>query len=353
MITVLPILVAYDRIFIASWQEMLRRRGLFYLAVAAIWALPLVIFLPTMFQAGSSGSGFVLPTLPMEVYWMTEAWVLLYYLWICIFPYPQYLSYRDWPLTRAWSDFWPAGLAVGSLLLMTRWLLSWYPWLGFLGLWFFGILSITSVVPLLDVAFEHRLYLPLAAIVTLAVVGGYLGVQKGFQGKIRILVGTLAALGVSSVLIWLTVARNADYRDEVHLWASVCEWNPDSPDALFTIAQAYDANDDIDRALAYYTQCMKNKAIIAHLVLFWPAPVQAGSMGGRIQASAILVSAPGISPQGRIMTSAKATGFLASTGSRIPFPQSSRAGPSYGPVPFRAGADAGGTKSCKRGPGML
>ena len=60
-----------------------------------------------------------------------------------------------------------------ALLTATLWCLIRKPWLGFLGLWFFLILAPTSsFIPIKDMMFEHRMYLPLAAIVVLLVVGG-------------------------------------------------------------------------------------------------------------------------------------------------------------------------------------
>ena len=46
--------------------------------------------------------------------------------------------------------------------------------IGFLGAWFFAILSVSSsVLPISDIAFEHRMYLSLTAVVALVVLGSY------------------------------------------------------------------------------------------------------------------------------------------------------------------------------------
>ena len=48
------------------------------------------------------------------------------------------------------------------------------PALGFLGGAFFLILAPTpSVVPIVDLAFEHRMYLPLAAVAVAGTIAGY------------------------------------------------------------------------------------------------------------------------------------------------------------------------------------
>jgi len=70
------------------------------------------------------------------------------------------------------------GVLVAALLALTIWaLIKWREW-GFLGVWFFVILAPTSsFVPIQDAAFEHRMYLPLAAVATGVVVGGWVAGQ--------------------------------------------------------------------------------------------------------------------------------------------------------------------------------
>ena len=68
----------------------------------------------------------------------------------------------------------PYALMVGLLGLLTLFALKRRPEVGFLGVWFFLILAPTSsVMPIIDLAVEHRMYLSLAAVVTLIVLGVY------------------------------------------------------------------------------------------------------------------------------------------------------------------------------------
>src|SRR5204862_459256 len=89
-------------------------------------------------------------------------------------PAGQCLDYK-W-LPAEWPDevVLPA-LVIAALVGLTIWGLIKYPTLGFLGAWFFAILAPTSsIIPIRDAAFEHRMYLPLAAIAALVVFGGFL-----------------------------------------------------------------------------------------------------------------------------------------------------------------------------------
>ena len=84
----------------------------------------------------------------------------------------------------AWDYLWPiatdprqialTGLAVLALLAATLWALRRVPAAGFLGAWFFLILAPTSsFMPIMDPRDEHRMYLPLAAVVAAAVFCAY------------------------------------------------------------------------------------------------------------------------------------------------------------------------------------
>ena len=98
-------------------------------------------------------------------YLLTEAGVLAHYLRLCFVPAGQCLDY-GWPVARNVWQVLPGALVVLPLLVGTLWALRRKPALGFLGTWFFLILAPTSsVVPFADPAFEHRMYLPLAAVV--------------------------------------------------------------------------------------------------------------------------------------------------------------------------------------------
>ena len=69
----------------------------------------------------------------------------------------------------------PGSIVVGILLAATIWALVRKPMWGFLGAWFFLILAPTSsFMPIRDLAFEQRMYLPLAAVVALAVLAAHL-----------------------------------------------------------------------------------------------------------------------------------------------------------------------------------
>ncbi|HZZ79962.1 MAG TPA: hypothetical protein VFE62_15695 [Gemmataceae bacterium] len=253
MATVLPVMLCYDRVFVANWREIIARRWGLYLGMAAIWGVPVLIALPTLFNtANPTSAGFGLQNMQAKDYWMTQAGVILHYLRLCFIPYPQSFSYRGWPVTRDFSEFWPAGLAVAFLLLTIAILLYQRHWLGFLGAWFFGVLSITCIVPLIDVAFEHRLYLPTAAISVLIVFGGFWLFTKTLPAGAVKPVGICAFCLIAVTLIVLTNRRNEDYRSVTALWTTVYNLYPDDIEAINNVAVGLDAEGKSDEAIAFY-----------------------------------------------------------------------------------------------------
>jgi protein O-mannosyl-transferase len=94
--------------------------------------------------------------------------------------------------------------------------------------WFFIALSIeSSIIPIVDVIFEHRMYLPLAGLfmalaASLALASGECGALAGWP-KLPVVAG---AAGVLLLLSGLTIARNETWRSEVGLWQDNTQKTP-------------------------------------------------------------------------------------------------------------------------------
>jgi tetratricopeptide (TPR) repeat protein len=104
---------------------------------------------------------------------------------------------------------------------------------GFVGAWFWLVLAPTSsIVPLLDLAFEHRMYLPLGAVAVAIVIAGHrlaaLGVRCGLSPGGAGNAALVAAVGVTLLLMHSTFQRNKDYQSAAGMWRSVLTTNPRS-----------------------------------------------------------------------------------------------------------------------------
>ena len=93
-------------------------------------------------------------------------------------------------------------------------IMSWPKW-GFLGAWFFLILATTSsIMPLSDLAVTHRMYLPMAALATGVVVGGYLAGKWLVRPGRIVSPLRLQVIGVALVLFAGIAHRSGDLSAE-------------------------------------------------------------------------------------------------------------------------------------------
>ena len=109
----------------------------------------------------------------------TQFGAIIHYLQLCVWPHPLVFDYGS----NIAHSFWgivPYAIVVVLLGAATMAALWHWPKVGFLGAWFFTILAPTSsVVPVTTQTIaEHRMYLPLAAVLTGLVVGGGLVGQR-------------------------------------------------------------------------------------------------------------------------------------------------------------------------------
>ena len=217
MVTAPLLALLLDRTFLAgSFREAWRARRGLHLALASTWLiLGACLCLGGELKDVGAQSGNITPA----AYFRTQPAVILHYLKLMGWPSGLVLDY-GWPLAWTWADVsLPGAAAVLGILAGTAWALCRAPALGFLGAWFLLILAPTSTfLPLADPAFEHRLYLPLAAAAVLAA----LGIRA--LGRTGVLLGIALALGLGI----LTVRRNADYRTAVAIWEDTVLKRPEN-----------------------------------------------------------------------------------------------------------------------------
>lgn len=203
-----PVLVfLYDRTFVSgSFRKAVRRRPLFYAALASTW----LVLVPLVFGGHHVevtrrivSAGNATPW----TYLLTQPEVLLHYLRLAAWPTGLCLD-LGWPVAERLRDVWPQAAALAGLLAATAWgVVRRRAW-GFWGAWCFLILAPTSsVVPLNDPAFEHRMYLPLVGLLAPAA----LTARRTLEGRSR--AARAAALAAPALLLGvLAVDRNRDYR---------------------------------------------------------------------------------------------------------------------------------------------
>lgn len=157
---------------------------------------------------------------------LTELRVLTYYLSLMVFPYPGRLSLEHtFTISRSLTDpmtTLAAALMLAAFVITALRLARRQPILSFCMFWFLVTLSIESSFVGLELAFEHRLYLPMFAF---ALAAAYLVSLTSIRH--RTLVMVLGGLVVVT-LATISVARNMNWQDPAVLWADAASKNPTS-----------------------------------------------------------------------------------------------------------------------------
>jgi len=166
-----PLMVLlFERTFVAgSLGQALRRSWPLYIGLAATWLLLIVL---RMSVEPSRSAGFGLGV-PAYAWWLTQTKVFWMYMKLAIWPAPLLLHY-ELPYFTSLSEAWIYALPLLLLGILTLALLWRNTPTGYLLTLVFAALSPTFVVPITtEMAAERRMYLPLAALVVLLIIGAH------------------------------------------------------------------------------------------------------------------------------------------------------------------------------------
>ncbi len=265
MVTAPVMVLLYDRVFISkSSVEIFRRRWGLYLGLAATSS---VLWVGGVMQGVLSSSkkvatvGFSFKDITPPEYAMTQFGVLVKYLELSLWPYPLCLDYA-WPVARSAETVVVPAIIIAALFIAVVWALIRNRWWGFVGAWFFLILAPTSsIIPIRDPLFEHRMYLPLAAVMVLTVIGAHRFFQS-LAGRwlltdaMRTVIA-FALVGAAAVSLGLVTARrNEDYENAVMMWQDVVAKRPRNVRARYNLGTGLlDAN-ELDRAIETLRQAL-------------------------------------------------------------------------------------------------
>jgi tetratricopeptide (TPR) repeat protein len=257
---VLPIAVA--AVEWTFFEAPLRRRALLLSPFLVAAAAGLVLALATgMDLARLDGLTRIDTPLARSDYLLTQLRVVASYLRLLVLPLGQNLDHDVAISTSLAEAAVLASLALhlallgGAAYAIVRasrrdpaWRLA-----GFGVVWFYVALLVeSSVFPIVDVMYEHRVYLPsvgifLLAATALAALPG-LASPRAWRG---------AALALVAVLVALTVARNRVWRDDLSLWADSVEKSPNKARAVNNLGVALSVRSDYRAAAALFERAAR------------------------------------------------------------------------------------------------
>jgi tetratricopeptide (TPR) repeat protein len=231
MVTAPLVVVLIDRIYLfPSLTEALRRRAALYAGLAATW---LLLAVSIWHGPRNLSAGFGAHDADVPAYLLNQAVMIVRYVRLAVWPSGLVLYY-GWPLPLAPRDVMPQLLAVVALIVCVAWALWRRPRVGFLGAFFFLALAPTSsIVPIAtEVGAERRMYLPLVAVVALAVLAlRRLVPSRGWRAA--------ALVTVAAVLGAATMARNAEYRSSLRLAETTAQrWPGPAADSMLGVELA-------------------------------------------------------------------------------------------------------------------
>lgn len=248
------------------------RKRLFFLApfIVTFLIIPLSIFGPELgITSAVDGTTDVIRTdkihdltqrSPLQ-YLFTETRVLVVYLRLLFFPAGQRVIY-DFPVSTRFFD--PSVLAA-FIFLTGIGAGAYYCWKKYISsaensktnlayglasigiLWFFAAISVeSSVLPIKDVIFEHRVYLPsfgVFAVVSTILAYGFRRMHNQLLFIILLVLVILLPLGVGTCL------RNEVWTDELNFWNDVIEKSPQKAMGYNNRATVFAKREEYGKAL--------------------------------------------------------------------------------------------------------
>ncbi len=202
-------------------------------------------------------------------YLLTQFRVVVTYLRLLVLPIGQNLDY-DYPMYRSITE--PAVflslIFIASFFSFGVWLLArsireggGYGALAGAGvIWFFVTISIeSSIIPIKDLIFEHRLYLPSAGAALFAAAVVFFLKDKFAPGLNTSAFAALAAVMLAAPLGAATYLRNSLWTDEAAIFEDAAKKSPGKERVHYNLAWAYQRKGEKAKAIGHYKETIRLK----------------------------------------------------------------------------------------------
>ena len=124
-------------------------------------------------------------------------------------------------------------------------------------IWFFINLMIeSSIIPLYNVIFEHRMYLPSIGVFSALTIAIFMLINR-WRAYARVI--TVMLIVIIIVLTGATYARNSVWKDELTLYQDVVNKSPNKASSYSNLGNAYESKGLLDKAIEQYLVAIKIK----------------------------------------------------------------------------------------------
>jgi protein O-mannosyl-transferase len=263
----LPVIILVTNIFIIQWVNVERLKKIVF--SAPFFILAVLIFYISYAMPSGVNIGKTVTSLSMKQdvvigrteYFLTELNVIRTYTKLLIFPVKQNIDY-DFPISKLPLDL--NTLFSGSLIVILLFLAFYFyrkaKIISFSIIFFFISLSVeSSFIPIIDVIFEHRLYLPMFGF---SFMSAYLMVyfwDLMRKKKLHRLKGIYKMLILIYIFILasLTFFRNNVWISELTLWSDAVKKSHDKARVHYNLAIALHDNNRIPEAVKEFEHTLK------------------------------------------------------------------------------------------------
>ena len=259
MVTAPLMIFLYDWVFLKpDFPQLFYKRRALYVGLSLSW-IPVLI---SLYYLPDPAAGFQL-NIPSTLHYATaQPEILLHYLRLAFWPHPLVFDYLPWPTPHSFQQ-----IVLPSLILLPLAIAGFFcalrrrhP-LGFLGCWFFLILLPTSsFISIAEPIVEYRMYLPLAAVLTGALLGCWELVRcQPIPDAFKRTLAILAVFILSITYGRLTIRRNADYQNPITLWSDTVAKRPTNPRAHNNLGQSLSEQGRFVEGMAHFKEAIRLK----------------------------------------------------------------------------------------------
>jgi protein O-mannosyl-transferase len=245
-----------------TWQAWKKKAPLFLL-IFGLWIL-FALYITGFFGSGFEGrrlfedvSGMTKETenISRWQYLCTQFNALVIYIRLLFFPVNQNLDYM-YPFKSGFFDSYTpfAFLFLICIASLGIWQIKKRPVISLAILWFFVTLSVeSSIIPISDALFEHRLYLPMFGFAILVPYASHSFFSKKKNLILMLNLSVIVTFGISTYL------RNFVWQDVETLWSDVISKVPDNFRAYNSLGNIFARKGSSDEAIDHYKHALRIK----------------------------------------------------------------------------------------------